>query len=885
MRINKINKRNLFLAMGLGAVSALADSPADWYVPTVENRPFVRWWWHGSAVDKEGLTYNLEEFAKKGLGGFEITPIYGVQGNEANDIPYLSDKWMDMLRHLTDESKRLGLQVDMNNGTGWPFGGPEVTTAESAQKQLISKYNVKGGQKLKAKIQPEDKKQAGVATVEKIMAFSGDKAIDVTDRLKKDSTLNWKAPRGSDWTIYALFSGRTFQKVKRAAPGGEGYVINHYDSVAVKKYLDRFDRAFKGREDLFPNTFFNDSYEVYGSDWTAGLLDEFFKDHGYRLENHLREFVGDRGTEAERGEVLRDYRYTLARMLRENFTEVWTRWAHSHGSRIRNQSHGSPANILDLYAIVDIPECETFGQSRFNIPGLHSTGPWRPNDGDPAALKFASSAAHLAGKPLTSAESLTWLTEHFNTSLALCKPEIDQMFSSGVNHIYFHGAPYSPKGVEFPGWLFYASINMSPTAALWGGAQNFFDYITRCQAFLTAGKPDSDLLLYFPMEDIWRRHTDKPYMMFSIHDMGKLMPEIKETMNTIVKSGYDADYLSDMLVSSLTARQDGTVESKGGNIYKAIVIPPVKNMPEKTRKTLDDLAAKGVKVIYSQDIVGDIAALDGLKPEPLRRDGVTMIRRRNEAGGWNYFVSVLEDKAIDGFVSLATPSESVVLFDPMTGERGLAESRRGAGGDTEVRLQLQPGQSVLIKTLPDTVDVEKWVYTQPAGEPLNIDKGWSISFMESQPPVEGVFETDSVTDWTKLDNPAAKVNTGTARYTVEFDLPGDVQTDSWLLDLGDVREYAVVNVNGQEAGTVWAVPYQLNVGKYLKPGKNRLDIDVTNLEANRMADFDRQGRKWKIFKDANVASVTNAKKVDFSDWETAPAGLNATPRLIPLKKQ
>ena len=44
-----------------------AQGSTDWYTPTTENKPFVRWWWLGSAVDKEGLTYNLEEFAKAGI--------------------------------------------------------------------------------------------------------------------------------------------------------------------------------------------------------------------------------------------------------------------------------------------------------------------------------------------------------------------------------------------------------------------------------------------------------------------------------------------------------------------------------------------------------------------------------------------------------------------------------------------------------------------------------------------------------------------------------------------------------------------------------------------------------------------------------------------------
>ena len=71
---------NRFIAfatlIAAGAMTMSADV-TDWYPETVENRPFTRWWWLGSAVDPEGLTFNLEEFAKKGMGGVEITPIYG----------------------------------------------------------------------------------------------------------------------------------------------------------------------------------------------------------------------------------------------------------------------------------------------------------------------------------------------------------------------------------------------------------------------------------------------------------------------------------------------------------------------------------------------------------------------------------------------------------------------------------------------------------------------------------------------------------------------------------------------------------------------------------------------------------------------------------------
>lgn len=856
-----------------------ASSIVDWYPERVENRPFVRWWWHGSAVDSVGLTYNLEEFARQGLGGVEITPIYGVKNNEANDIPYLSDRWMDMLGHTVNEASRLGLQVDMNNGTGWPFGGPEVTPEHSARKLVTCKWSVPSGKILEVILSAPEKQPD--ATLQYVVAVSPSRSLDLSRKVKKN-VLKWKAPKGEDWTVYAIYSGRTYQKVKRAAPGGAGLVVNHYDSVAVRHYLDRFDRAFAGREWMMPNTFFNDSYEVYGSDWSDRLPEEFYRDHGYRLELCIDELLGDKGESPRRAKVLHDYRMTLARMLEENFTHVWTDWAHSHGARIRNQSHGSPANIIDLYAMVDIPECESFGQTAFDIPGLPDSGPTRPSDAAPSVLKFASSAAHVAGKPLTSAETLTWLTEHFRTSLARCKPEIDQMLCSGVNHVYFHGAAYSPKDAPFPGRLFYAAINMSPTASLWEDAAGLFKYITRIQAFMSAGKPDNDVLLYFPYEEIITRQVGGHYLMFDIHKMDRVMPDVKQWVADIMAAGYDVDYLSDRLTDSLSVMSDGRILSRGGNSYRAVIVPEVEHMPSVTVKRLKGLAEEGARVIFTSDVAAAAVSLDA-NPEPLRQNGISMLRRVNECGGHNYFLSVLCDTVIDGWTRIASEAADVMIFDPVTGQRGVAESRPSAlKGYTDVRLQMSPGQSLLLKTFPVRVDALPWRYVGRKGAPIEINEGWSISFPKSDPPIGETFVTDTLTAWTRLPDPRASINSGTGRYSVTVNVPDSCMADGWILSLGDVRESARVSVNGTYAGCVWCVPMQLDVSGLLHAGSNEIVIDVTNLQANRIADYERRGVEWRVFKDANIASVTNARKFSFGDWETVPGGLNSSVRLIPV---
>ena len=54
------------------SASQNAAAARAWPAITSQTRPWTRWWWLGSAVDKPNLTRQLEDFAKTGLGGVEI---------------------------------------------------------------------------------------------------------------------------------------------------------------------------------------------------------------------------------------------------------------------------------------------------------------------------------------------------------------------------------------------------------------------------------------------------------------------------------------------------------------------------------------------------------------------------------------------------------------------------------------------------------------------------------------------------------------------------------------------------------------------------------------------------------------------------------------------
>jgi hypothetical protein len=884
----------------------------------------------GSAVDKANLTYNLERYSQAGIGGVEITPIYGLLGNDANDIPFLSSQWMQMLQHTQDEGKRLNVRIDMNMGTGWPFGGPNVSIEDAATKAIFRKYNLKGGIQHSIRIEPDDEKQRPVAKISRLMAYSTDGGIINLTNKVKDGLLQWTAPNGQ-WRLIALFEGKTFQLVKRAAPGGEGYVMNHFSAKAVDNYLSTFDNSFKANSTPYPHTFFNDSYEVYGADWTPGLLEEFTRRRGYKLEDHFPAFLDTTSINGKRPEttarIVSDYRETLSDLLKENFTRKWTAWAHRHGSITRNQAHGSPGNLIDLYASVDIPECEGFGLSEFNIDGLRKDSLTRHNDSDLSMLKYASSAAHIAGKPFTSSETFTWLTEHFRTSLSQCKPDIDLLFVSGVNKVFFQGTPYSPREAEWPGWLFYASVNMSPTNTIWRDAPAFFEYIARCQTFLQQGQADNDFLLYLPVYDMWNEQPGR-FLAFYIHQMKKRSPKFIDVVNNISQSGYDVYYISDDFIRTTSVR-NGQLQTSGGAHYKALIIPATHLMPtdvlnhllklakegadivfvenftqdvpgygnlEKRRQTFKNIASQLPEVTFSQtkvtafqkgriitgnDYAATLAQCKAIPEEMKTKHGLQFIRR-SDHDGHHYFIASLQDKHVEDWITLSTPAASAAIYDPISGKTGMAKTRM-ENGKLQVYLQLRSGESLIVKTFNDksTVPAQHTVWKYVTDQPvsLSLDHGWTLRFIESEPEIKETFKIDRPVSWTTIDHPDVKRNSGTALYAVTVTLP-PIKANEWILDLGDVRESARVKINGQDAGICWAAPFRIRIGANLKQGTNLIEVEVTNLPANRIADYERRGVNWRKFKEINLVDISY-KNTGYGHWEVMPSGLIGPVRLIP----
>lgn len=811
------------LAMVGGAKADSGPPAADWAAVTRTMRPWTYWWWMGSAVDTNNIARQLEQYHAAGLGGVHIIPIYGARGWESHYIRYLSPQWMAMLAFTVREADGLDMGVDMTTGTGWCFGGPTITAEEANAVPVVRVTN-------------------GVYTV----------------------------------------TQRPTAKVKRAAPGDEGWMLNPFYPEAMTNYLRWFDAAFAQAPRPWPRAQYQDSYE-YESAWAPDLLAQFARRRGYRLQDEWAALFGHE-TNDEAGRVKCDYRETLSDIMVEQTIPAWVAWSHAHGFITRYQAHGAPGNLLDLYACADVPETEMFHLDRSRL-----------------VSKFASSAGDVAGRKLVSSETGTWLGEHFTGTLGEMKGLVDDMFLSGINHVFYHGCCYSPATAPWPGWVFYASFEMNPRNLIWRDVPALNAYVARCQSFLQAGRPDNDILLYWPIYDLWsapqgleQELTVDGKKWFQGRPIGK-------TAQWLWERGYQFDYVSDRRLAKAKA------------VKQAIIVPRCERMPVETFSNLLRLARGGTTVIFTDGLPDDVpgwgdlarrreqlrtlrAAAGGVfrvgmlevelaksgaqRETMLDQPGLMCVRRTDEKGEV-YFVANRGAAPFDGWIAVAKPGVMTLIMDPMSGARGEAATKEG-----RVRLQLAAGESRLLRTLASHEDgLAPWKYWTNAGDAVELKGNWQVTFVVGGPELPRPVMTNRLSSWSQWPEPETDRFAGTARYTLHFDAPnagasGGSGATHWRLDLGKVCQSARVRLNGREVATLIGPAFS-TVLDGVKPVDNELEIEVTSVAANRIRDLDRRKVKWKYFRNINFVNI-DYKPFDASDWPLADCGLLGPVTLRPV---
>ena len=581
---------------------------------------------------------------------------------------------------------------------------------------------------------------------------------------------------GSGWCFggpwidkdHAASSG---MKVKRAGLGGAGFMIDPFDPEAMKIHIAAFERFFgKKGSAARPRAFYHDSYEYYGA-------------------------------EPKNGQDIDEAQLACFK--------VWTDWCRENGYITRNEAHGAPSNWLDFYALADIPETEMFAKG----------------DRDILVSKFASSAAHAKGTKLVSAESCTWIDEHFCERPAEIKAFLDRLFLSGVNHVFYHGCCYSPVDAAWPGWCFYASLEMNPRNPIWREMGALNAYVTRCQSLFQTWTPDNDLAVLWDPKSFRDKHKGKVENMNIHNRSGWFYGEpIGKVAKELYEAGFSFDYVSPRMVESGLAKK------------YAVVVDPAEYFNADTQRRRE--MVKGARAM-------PFDAASGLLATRWRKDGATA-----------YFV--VNTGSVARVVSAA---DEFTAADPLSG--AIAKTRAA---------EILPLHSIF--AIGDGFSVQSANPSIRQSNNTTISGPWKVSAVCGGPKLPEPRTLDALAGWETFD----EFFSGTMMYRTSFD--AESKSGNRTISLGEVREIARVRLNGRDLGAKFMPPYDFVIPEgVLKEKGNELEVEVTNLGANRLRWNDLNKVDWKYFTDINMVDI-NYKKFDASQWKPLPSGLLGPVRLL-----
>jgi hypothetical protein len=896
--------------------------------PPDDSRIMMRWWWFGPAVTKPELEREIELMKSAGVGGFEVQPVYPLALDDPTTgietLPFLSDEFIDALRFVSEKAHDLGIRMDLTLGSGWPYGGPQVPVRHAAGQLRLQRSNVDND----AARLPIPSMAAGEKLLAVFLArFQGPAIIPESVRqvsAAQDGTV--ELPPGLTGSHEMLFfiSSRTGMMVKRPAVGAEGFVVDHYDMAAVREYQtavgDRLMQAFSAHP---PYAVFCDSLEVFQSDWTGDFLDEFAKRRGYDLKPYLPALMFDMGPKTEA--IRHDWGKTLTELFNERFVIPMREWARQKGTLFRMQGYGMPPAELSSNALADLPEGE---------------GPqWKVV----RASRWASSASHLYGRPVTSSETWTWIhSPVFRATPLDLKAEADLHFLQGINQLVGHGWPYTAEGVEYPGWRFYAAGALNNQNPWWIVMPDVSRYLQRLSALLRQGQPVNDVALYLPNSDAWAHlSAGRVHLIETLRD--QVGPDV---MAQVLEAGFNLDFFDDDALRQVgrigVDKAKGVLELGPGR-YRVVILPGVEHIPQETLQKLADFARSGGVLIATRrlpslspgflatgaehDQIRDIArSLFEGKPAPAyfvkdeKQLGSTLskllqaevslstpvpdigfVHRRTQTADI-YFVANTGNAPVKVNATLRAQGRSAEWWDPISGRISTAQRLAQAREWITVPLNLAPYASTVLvvsgRSLPARLRTGRLPAARlpPAAPPIDLSRDWQISFGQGRPPKA----MERLRSWT--EDKETRYFSGLATYERNVAVPKSMIQPGLAieLDFGEgqpvpprnlragmqawleapVRDAAVVYVNGQRAGAGWCPPFSLDITPFVKPGMNRVKIVVGNLAVNYMA-----GHSLPDYRLLNLRYGVRFEPQDLDKIQPVPAGLLGPIRLVSVTRE
>ncbi|MBN1349159.1 hypothetical protein JXJ21_07110 [candidate division KSB1 bacterium] len=609
----------------------MKELETNFKTPPIDCMPHTRWWWPGNPVTKEEITWQMEGMKAHGIGGVE--QITMGQFYQKGNVPYLSDEFIDILKHTVATAKRLGMEVSLNfGGPGWIIGGEWVPQSDRAKDMAPTSMDLVGPEtycgglptKLRKTSRSWEHYKSHLDGTEKLLAVVAGKIIDnridkrtltVLTEQVKNNKLEWQIPEGH-WRLMAFWL--KFSEI--------GTAVDHFDKAAMQRYCDylggKFYDAFGQEFGKTLDSFFCDSFELgntsSGIYWSTGLLDEFQKFKGYDLAPYLPAIWW------EVSEISPKIRYDVNHFLHhiglEAFFKTFLDWCEAHGVKGRIQPYGFTTDNIEGAGLTHIPEMEITAGEKDAVPWFDTRiGP----------KKYVSSGAHLYGRTVVTTEAYTFMHwELYRSTLEELKIASDNYLRAGANKFYNHGYSYSPERDIAPSRTIGFAALINHHNIWWKYYPLLAQYVARCCYLLRQGEFAPDIAVYSPLANQWT---------LSVLNARKWTREFYwgDLARYLIANGYDFDLLNDDALQRLAKIEDGKIKIRQME-YKVLILPNVKALPLETLKFIQSYVRQGGIVIaleripdssvgmadYQNQDAAVKAIANELFPEPRGRYGV-----------------------------------------------------------------------------------------------------------------------------------------------------------------------------------------------------------------------------------------------------------------------
>lgn len=756
--------------------------------------------------------------------------------------------------------------------------GPRATAPTSyevAELVLHSDPRVNHFEEKAAFVPEGDLYQYPTPRVDALITIKKSNVINLSSKMRPDGTLEWTPPDGR-WVVLRIGYSLLGITNHPATPEATGLEVDKLDHRYVKDYFEKYLDSYKetvGSDEMGKKGIryvINDSWEAGSQNWTDDMLADFKKLRGYDATPWLPVLTGRIVESSEASDrFLWDFRKTIADLIANEHYGQLEETLHERGMGHYGESHESGRAF-----VADGMEVKKFNEVPMSAMWTQRPGVNNVQYGYNADDRESASVAHIYGQNIAAAESLTAAAAPWAWSPATLKPTADQELLNGINRFVIHESAHQPLVGKAPGLTlgpFGQWFNRNDTWAEYAGP--WISYLARSSYMLQQGRFAADLL-YFYGED------SNLTAIFA-----RKAPEIPP--------GYPFDYINaDAIIHELSV-SNGEIVTKSGMQYKVLGLDPYsRHMSLPVLRAISKLVENGAVVADAKPTEDPSLADDQAEFERLSSvlfadgSGVHKVGKGTVYAGLSLkevltslqlqpdfdYTKGSEDSDVQFahrrlpngdiyFVDNRTDhNESILATFRVTGkapelwraETGATEpvSFTIANGRTTVPLRLEPWGTVFVVFSKSTSETS---YARPKTtetKVATVTGPWNVAFQTGRGAPNSITMNE-LSDWSHSDDPGVRYFSGVGTYTKSLQASPDwFRKGSRLwLDLGDVKNLAVVTVNGKNLGQVWHTPYRLEVTSALRPGANEITIEVVNSWVNRLIGDEQPGATKLTFAD------------------------------------